>query len=73
MTFADDSILVLLDTTASGGLAKSSAELLGAATELWKQGRLQEALEAAHKAPDVPLRKSMITRFTRDLARAKGK
>ena len=31
MTFADDSILVFLDTTPSGGLAKSAAELLGAA------------------------------------------
>ncbi|WP_426322152.1 electron transfer flavoprotein subunit alpha/FixB family protein [Microbacterium sp. E-13] len=31
MTFADDSILVFLDTTPSGALAKSAAELLGAA------------------------------------------
>ncbi|WP_194410321.1 electron transfer flavoprotein subunit alpha/FixB family protein [Microbacterium cremeum] len=34
MNFADDSILVLLDTTASGGLAKSAAELLGAASQV---------------------------------------
>ncbi|MFC8680370.1 electron transfer flavoprotein subunit alpha/FixB family protein [Microbacterium ureisolvens] len=34
MTFADDSILVLLDTTPSGGLAKSAAELLGAASSV---------------------------------------
>lgn len=32
MTFADDSILVLLDTKPSGGLAKSAAEVLGAAS-----------------------------------------
>lgn len=32
MTFADDSILVLLDTTPAGGLAKSAAEVLGAAS-----------------------------------------
>ena len=31
MTFADDSILVLLDVTPAGELAKSSAGLLGAA------------------------------------------
>ncbi len=31
MTFADDSILVLLDTTPAGALAKSAAEVLGAA------------------------------------------
>ena len=31
MTFADDSILVLLDVTPSGELAKSAAGLLGAA------------------------------------------
>ncbi|MEV8367921.1 electron transfer flavoprotein subunit alpha/FixB family protein [Microbacterium sp. NPDC064584] len=34
MTFADDSILVLLDTTSSGGLAKSAAEVLGAAASV---------------------------------------
>ena len=34
MTFADDSILVFLDTTPSGGLAKSAAELLGAAASV---------------------------------------
>lgn len=34
MTFADDSILVLLDTTPSGGLAKSAAEMLGAAASV---------------------------------------
>jgi len=34
MTFADDSILVLLDTTPSGGLAKSAAEVLGAAAQV---------------------------------------
>lgn len=34
MTFAEDSILVLLDTTPSGGLAKSAAELIGAASEV---------------------------------------
>lgn len=34
MNFADDSILVLLDTTPSGGLAKSAAELLGAASQV---------------------------------------
>jgi electron transfer flavoprotein alpha subunit len=34
MTFADDSILVLLDTTPSGGLAKTAAELLGAAASV---------------------------------------
>ncbi|WP_194396689.1 electron transfer flavoprotein subunit alpha/FixB family protein [Microbacterium atlanticum] len=34
MTFADDSILVLLDTTPSGGLAKSAAEVLGAAASV---------------------------------------
>lgn len=49
------------------------AELLGAATALWQQGRLKEALDAAHKAPDVPLRASMIKRFERDLAKAKAK
>lgn len=32
MTFAADSILVLLETTPSGGLAKASAEVLGAAS-----------------------------------------
>ncbi|MCC2031681.1 electron transfer flavoprotein subunit alpha/FixB family protein [Microbacterium allomyrinae] len=32
MTFANDSILVLLDVTASGALAKSAAEVLGAAS-----------------------------------------
>jgi len=32
MTFAADSILVLLETTPSGGLTKSSAEVLGAAS-----------------------------------------
>ena len=32
MNFADDSILVLLDTTPAGTLAKSAAELLGAAS-----------------------------------------
>lgn len=34
MTFADDSILVLLDTTPSGGLARSAAEVLGAAASV---------------------------------------
>ncbi|GAA1859087.1 electron transfer flavoprotein subunit alpha/FixB family protein [Microbacterium koreense] len=34
MSFAPDSILVLLDTTPSGELAKSSAALLGAASEV---------------------------------------
>ena len=34
MSFAPDSILVLLDTTPSGELAKSSAALLGAAAEV---------------------------------------
>lgn len=34
MNFADDSVLVLLDTTPSGGLAKSAAELLGAASQV---------------------------------------
>ncbi|MBW9094416.1 electron transfer flavoprotein subunit alpha/FixB family protein [Microbacterium jejuense] len=34
MTFADDSILVLLDTRPSGGLAKSAAEVLGAAAQV---------------------------------------
>jgi electron transfer flavoprotein alpha subunit len=34
MAFADDSILVFLDTTPSGGLAKSAAELLGAAASV---------------------------------------
>lgn len=34
MAFADDSILVLLDTTPSGGLAKSAAEVLGAAAQV---------------------------------------
>ncbi len=34
MTFADDSILVLLDVTPSGALAKSAAGLLGAAAQL---------------------------------------
>ncbi|MFE4724456.1 electron transfer flavoprotein subunit alpha/FixB family protein [Microbacterium sp. NPDC056736] len=34
MTFADDSIVVLLDTTPSGGLAKSAAEVLGAAASV---------------------------------------
>jgi len=34
MGFADDSILVLLDTTPSGGLAKSAAEVLGAAAQV---------------------------------------
>ncbi|MDW4572100.1 electron transfer flavoprotein subunit alpha/FixB family protein [Microbacterium sp. M3] len=34
MTFPDDSILVLLDTTPSGGLAKSAAEVLGAAASV---------------------------------------
>jgi electron transfer flavoprotein alpha subunit len=34
MTFPDDSILVLLDVTASGGLAKSAAGLLGAAAQV---------------------------------------
>jgi len=34
MNFADDSILVLLDATPSGGLAKSAAELLGAAASV---------------------------------------
>lgn len=34
MTFADDSILVLLDVTPSGALAKSSAGLLGAAASV---------------------------------------
>ncbi|WP_203582368.1 electron transfer flavoprotein subunit alpha/FixB family protein [Microbacterium hibisci] len=34
MTFNDDSILVLLDTTPSGGLAKSAAEVLGAAASV---------------------------------------
>jgi electron transfer flavoprotein alpha subunit len=32
--FADDSILVLLETTPAGGLAKSAAELLGAASHV---------------------------------------
>ncbi|MCP2635815.1 electron transfer flavoprotein subunit alpha/FixB family protein [Microbacterium sp. HD4P20] len=32
--FADDSILVLLETTPAGGLAKSAAELLGAASQV---------------------------------------
>jgi electron transfer flavoprotein alpha subunit len=34
MTFAEDSILVLLDTAPSGGLAKSAAEVLGAASQV---------------------------------------
>lgn len=34
MNFADDSVLVLLDTNPSGGLAKSAAELLGAASQV---------------------------------------
>lgn len=34
MTFADDSILVLLDTTPAGALAKSAAEVLGAAASV---------------------------------------
>jgi electron transfer flavoprotein alpha subunit len=34
MTFAENSILVLLDTLPSGGLAKSAAELLGAASQV---------------------------------------
>ena len=34
MTFADDSILVLLDVTPAGELAKSSAALLGAAASV---------------------------------------
>jgi len=34
MGFADDSILVLLDTTPSGALAKSAAEVLGAAASV---------------------------------------
>lgn len=34
MTFADDSILVLLDVTPSGSLAKSAAGLLGAAAQV---------------------------------------
>lgn len=34
MTFADDSILVLLDVTPSGALAKSAAGLLGAAAQV---------------------------------------
>ena len=34
MTFADDSILVLLDVTPAGELAKSSAGLLGAAASV---------------------------------------
>lgn len=34
MSFAEDSILVLLDTTADGALAKSSAALLGAASSI---------------------------------------
>ena len=34
MEFAADSILVLLDTTTEGGLAKSSAALLGAAASV---------------------------------------
>ena len=33
-TFAKNSILVLLDVTAAGGLAKSSAELIGAASQI---------------------------------------
>lgn len=34
MTFAEDSILVLLDTTPAGALAKSAAEVLGAAASV---------------------------------------
>ncbi|WP_019181429.1 electron transfer flavoprotein subunit alpha/FixB family protein [Microbacterium yannicii] len=34
MTFAEDPILVLLDTAPSGGLAKSAAEVLGAAAQV---------------------------------------
>ncbi|MGL4254943.1 MAG: electron transfer flavoprotein subunit alpha/FixB family protein, partial [Microbacterium sp.] len=34
MTYADDSILVLLDVTPSGALAKSAAGLLGAAAQV---------------------------------------
>lgn len=34
MTFADDSILVLLDVTPAGGLAKSAAEVLGVAASV---------------------------------------
>ena len=34
MNFADDSILVFLDTTPAGTLAKSAAELLGAASQV---------------------------------------
>ncbi|MCH6231580.1 electron transfer flavoprotein subunit alpha/FixB family protein [Microbacterium sp. CFH 31415] len=34
MTFAEDSILVLLDVTPSGALAKSAAEVLGAAAQV---------------------------------------
>src|SRR6478609_7663294 len=34
MGFADDSILVLLDTTPSGALAKSAVEVLGAAASV---------------------------------------
>ena len=34
MTFAEDSILVLLDVTPSGELAKSAAEVLGAAAQV---------------------------------------
>ena len=40
MTFADDAILVLLDTTPSGALAKSAAELLGAASQVGTPGHL---------------------------------
>ena len=39
MTFADDSILVLLDVTPSGQLAKSAAGLLGAAASVGHAGR----------------------------------
>ena len=37
MTFAEDSILVLLDVTPGGELAKSAAEVLGAAAQVDKR------------------------------------
>jgi len=50
MTLAADSILVLLDTTPDGGLAKSSAALLGAASTVGTPVALVLGDEAAAKA-----------------------
>ena len=51
MTFADDSILVLLDVTPAGELAKSSAALLGAAASVGTPVAvvIDEALELARR------------------------